>query len=98
MFYFSHCIEKDLLEELQDIGIETASLEKPLLEENDESSADMANVSTLNLDITTLLGYVSNVCNGYCNFVFQESILTEQAEKERETPLKPTLDKLFLGT
>lgn len=75
-------------------GVEIASLEKP--SEVDKNS-DISNISILNLDITTLLAYVSNVCNGSCNWKFQEPILTEQAEKERESPLKPILDKLFSG-
>ena len=97
VFYFSQCIENELLEELQQVGVETASLEQPGVDLAEEQTTDMANVSTLNLDITTLLGYVSSVCNGSCNWIFQEAILTEQAEKERQTPLKPLLDKLFIG-
>uniref|UniRef100_A0A1I8PVU7 DUF1308 domain-containing protein n=1 Tax=Stomoxys calcitrans TaxID=35570 RepID=A0A1I8PVU7_STOCA len=92
VFYFSHDIENELLEALQAEGVEIASLEQP--SEVDKSS-DISNVGILNLDITTLLAYVSNVCNGSCNWIFQEPILTEQAEKERESPLKPILDKLF---
>lgn len=94
VFYFSQTIESELMVALQDEGVEIASLEQPL--EIDKSS-DFSNVSTLNLDITTLLAYVSNVCNGGCNWTFQEPILTEQAEKERESPLKPVLDQLFTG-
>lgn len=36
------------------------------------------------LDITTMLVYVSDVCNGGCDFQFRESILAEQAAAERE--------------
>ncbi|XP_015120785.1 UPF0415 protein C7orf25 homolog [Diachasma alloeum] len=52
---------------------------------------------TLNLDVSTLLAYVSNMTNGYANFVYLESLLTLQAEWERERPLKPFLDELFHG-
>ncbi|XP_005191322.1 UPF0415 protein C7orf25 homolog [Musca domestica] len=94
VFYFSHPIENELSMALEAEGVEIASLEKP--SEVDKNS-DISNISILNLDITTLLAYVSNVCNGSCNWKFQEPILTEQAEKERESPLKPILDKLFSG-
>ncbi|XP_067635809.1 UPF0415 protein C7orf25 homolog [Eurosta solidaginis] len=94
VFYFSQTIDNVLLVELQDIGIEIASIEEPA---DCDDSADVTNVSTLNIDITTLLAYISNVCNGSCNWIFLEPILTEQAEKERQTPLKPVLDNLFEG-
>ncbi|XP_036344864.1 UPF0415 protein C7orf25 homolog [Rhagoletis pomonella] len=94
VFYFSQTIDNTLLVELQEIGIEIASV----AETSDcDQSADVLNVSTLNIDITTLLAYISNVCNGSCNWTFQEPILTEQAEKERQAPLKPLLDNLFEG-
>uniref|UniRef100_A0A1B0A5B3 DUF1308 domain-containing protein n=1 Tax=Glossina pallidipes TaxID=7398 RepID=A0A1B0A5B3_GLOPL len=92
VFYFSHNIESDLAEDLIKEGIEIASLEQP---SDAADASDLSNVSTLNLDVTTLLAYISNVCNGSCYWKFQEPILTEQAEKERDTPLKPILDKLF---
>ncbi|KAI8128122.1 hypothetical protein FF38_08146 [Lucilia cuprina] len=93
VFYFSQTIENELLTILQEEGVEIASLEQPSEVVN---GSDLINVSTLNLDITTMLAYISNVCNGGCNWIFQEPILTEQAEKERECPLKPILDKLFM--
>ena len=34
--------------------------------------------STLNLDITAMIAYVSAVSNGYANYVFEEKILTQQ--------------------
>ncbi|XP_054728657.1 UPF0415 protein C7orf25 homolog [Anastrepha obliqua] len=94
VFYFSQTIDNALIEELQEIGIEIASVAEP---SDCDQSADILNVSTLNIDITTLLAYISNVCNGSCNWIFRESILTEQAEKERQAPLKPILDSLFEG-
>ncbi|XP_063985072.1 UPF0415 protein C7orf25 homolog isoform X1 [Diachasmimorpha longicaudata] len=54
-------------------------------------------VETLNLDVSTLLAYVSNMTNGYDNFIYLESLLTLQAEWERNRPLKPFLDQLFHG-
>lgn len=48
-------------------------------------------IDKVNLDITTLFALVSNLCHGHCHFVFQEKILTQQAEEERSHPLLPEL-------
>lgn len=53
--------------------------------------------SKLNIDITTMLAYVSELSNGGSNFRFHEKLLDEQAEMERKTPIRPTLDKIFEG-
>lgn len=53
------------------------------------------NITTLNLDITTMLAYISSLTNGSSRWVFREPILTEQAEKETAVPLKPILDDVF---
>ena len=34
--------------------------------------------STLNLDITAMIAYVSAVTNGHANYIFEEKILTQQ--------------------
>lgn len=51
----------------------------------------------LNLDVTTMLAYVSGLTNGRSNFEFKEPLLTQQAEWERARPVKPMLDHLFEG-
>ncbi|KAJ8680265.1 hypothetical protein QAD02_016052 [Eretmocerus hayati] len=66
-----------------------------LLELN--TSVDSSGVSVLNLDVSTLLAYVTNMTNGHANFEYAEPLLTTQAEWERSRPLKPVLDKLFQG-
>jgi hypothetical protein len=53
------------------------------------------NISILNLDVSSLLAYVSNMTNGHANFKFLEPLLTMQAEWERRHPIKPILDELF---
>lgn len=85
--------------DLKAIGVETAFLSHPLDIDSDNANvdADLINTSTLNLDVTTMLAYISSVSNGSANWIFQEPILTEQAEKERQSPLKPVLDNLFMG-
>lgn len=60
------------------------------------SSEDILdNITTLNLDITTMLAYISSLTNGSSSWVFKEPILTEQAEKETAVPLKPILEDVF---
>ncbi|KAG7210012.1 hypothetical protein KM043_011592 [Ampulex compressa] len=54
-------------------------------------------INILNLDVSTLLAYVTNMTNGYACFVYREPLLTQQAEMERRRPVKPILEKLFKG-
>jgi len=51
----------------------------------------------VNLDITAMIAYVSAMTNGRNWFKFQEKILTEQSEWERQRPVKPVLDQIFDG-
>ncbi|XP_022660529.1 UPF0415 protein C7orf25 homolog isoform X1 [Varroa destructor] len=51
--------------------------------------------AVLNLDVSSMIAYVSALTNGRANFRFQENILTEQAESERIEPVKPVLKTLF---
>ncbi|KAH8302374.1 hypothetical protein KR044_005679, partial [Drosophila immigrans] len=93
VFYFSNKIESSLHDKLRSMGVQTASLEEP-----DQDVDQYATMSKeLNLDVTTMLAYCSALSNGRCNWVFKEPLLTEQAEKERELPVKPILEKIFEG-
>jgi len=49
----------------------------------------------VNLDITAMIAYVSALTNGRNWFKFKEKILSEQAEWERQRPVKPFLDNIF---
>ncbi|OQR68365.1 UPF0415 protein C7orf25-like [Tropilaelaps mercedesae] len=49
----------------------------------------------LNLDVSSMIAYVSALTNGRADFRFQENILTEQAESERIEPVKPVLKTLM---
>ncbi|XP_016837845.1 UPF0415 protein C7orf25 homolog [Nasonia vitripennis] len=64
-----------------------------LLELN--TNIDSTDIKILNLDVSTLLAYVTNMTNGHANFAYIEPLLTTQAEWERCRPLKPVLDDLF---
>ncbi|XP_034483359.1 UPF0415 protein C7orf25 homolog [Drosophila innubila] len=93
VFYFSNKIDSSLHEELKGMGVQTASLEEPDLDVDQYATAS----EELNLDVTTMLAYCSALTNGRCNWVFKEPLLTEQAEKEREVPVKPMIEKILQG-
>lgn len=51
----------------------------------------------VNLDITTLITYVSSLSHGRCHFTFREPVLTEQAAQERQQQVLPQLDAFMQG-
>ncbi|KAM9349692.1 UPF0415 protein C7orf25 homolog [Symphorus nematophorus] len=51
----------------------------------------------INLDITTLITYVSSLSHGRCHFAFREVVLTEQAAQERRLQVLPQLDAFMQG-
>lgn len=71
--------EKDLDMDLQSLNTSILSTE----------------IRLLNLDVSALLAYVTNMANGYNNYVYREPLLTQQAEMERKRPIKPILENLF---
>ncbi|XP_026847845.1 UPF0415 protein C7orf25 homolog [Drosophila persimilis] len=93
VFYFSNKIEDSLHEELLEMGVQTASLEAPDSDEDQYATAS----NELNVDVTTMLAYVSALTNGHSHWVFKEPLLTDQAERERASPLKPQLEKILQG-
>ncbi|XP_063076379.1 UPF0415 protein C7orf25 homolog [Engraulis encrasicolus] len=50
-----------------------------------------------NLDITTLITYVSSLSHGRCHFAFKEQVLTEQATQERQEKVLPKLEEFMQG-
>jgi len=57
----------------------------------------VGDASTLNLDISAMMAYISAVTNGHSNYKFKEHILTEQARQERKSSVKDQLDAAFFG-
>lgn len=51
----------------------------------------------VNLDITTLITYVSSLSHGRCHFSFREPVLTEQAAQERQQQVLPQLNAFMEG-
>jgi len=55
-------------------------------------------ITKLNLDITALIAYCSNLTNGHTNVQFRSKILSQQLDFERMRPQKPILEAVFRGT
>lgn len=53
--------------------------------------------SKLNLDVTTMMAFVSALTCESCDWNFTQQILSEQAQRERLASTKAFLDKLFQG-
>ncbi|XP_010893897.1 UPF0415 protein C7orf25 homolog [Esox lucius] len=51
----------------------------------------------VNLDITTLITYVSSLSHGRCHFTFKEQVLTEQAAQERQEKVLPRIEEFMAG-
>lgn len=93
IFDFQNEIDKNLIGLLEEKGIRVRTMGQALDKVINLKSVDQTR--KLNLDITTLIAYVSELTNGGQNWQFQERLLTEQAEIERKEPLKPILEEYF---
>lgn len=94
---FSICFLEVEQDELDVSKESTSDSEKDL--DVDLQSLNTSVLSTeiilLNLDVSALLAYVTNMTNGYDNYVYREPLLTQQAEMERKRPIKPILENVF---
>ncbi|XP_044736172.1 UPF0415 protein C7orf25 homolog [Chrysoperla carnea] len=109
IFHFSQGITPELLNVLQTTEItvttnenfvdiiEKLQLNKPINQEIYVNNFCNLATKKLNLDVSSMIAYVSNLTNGYCNYIYKEALLTQQAQWEAERPVKPILDKLFNG-
>ncbi|XP_040911160.1 UPF0415 protein C7orf25 homolog [Toxotes jaculatrix] len=61
------------------------------------SQVQVEECQRVNLDITTLITYVSSLSHGRCHFTFREPVLTEQAAQERRLQVLPQLDAFMAG-
>lgn len=97
IFYFSNRLDDELHDEILSTGVELFTLDdnSNVTETCAPSEDILDNITTLNLDITTMLAYISSLTNGSSRWIFREPILTEQAEKEQAVPLKPILEDVF---
>lgn len=60
-------------------------------------SAEKSHTHRLNLDVSTLLTYVSALTNGSVEWDFENKLLNHQVYLERRHPMKPILDRIFEG-
>ncbi|XP_051154637.1 UPF0415 protein C7orf25 homolog [Leptopilina boulardi] len=111
VFHFASGIELPLAEKLENKGIIVEGKKIPSRTEDfsasDDSMEDFYSpnselqnnidpkINFLNLDVSTLLAYVTNMTNGKANFIYKEPLLTTQAEWERKCSIKPILEELF---
>ncbi|KAI7809626.1 UPF0415 protein C7orf25 homolog [Triplophysa rosa] len=79
--YMHTCVDRDTI---------VASLAFPT-----EVKVDVCN--RVNLDITTLITYVSSLSHGNCHFTFKEVVLTEQAAQERQEKVLHKLEEFMKG-
>lgn len=86
-------------EELCDSGDSEENFEQnirtDIKQKDDYLSLDESNIDKINLDVSAMIAYVSALTNGHANYEFKVPVLTQQAEWERERPVKPILDELF---
>ncbi|XP_011702010.1 PREDICTED: UPF0415 protein C7orf25 homolog [Wasmannia auropunctata] len=73
----------------------TSDSEKDVDLQSLNTSVLSTEIKLLNLDVSALLAYVTNMTNGYDNYIYREPLLTQQAEMERKRPIKPILENLF---
>ncbi|XP_041971283.1 UPF0415 protein C7orf25 homolog [Aricia agestis] len=88
----SNSDDYDDSDEELDIGIRLE--ESEIIANNVE---EHVGIDTLNLDVTTMMAYVSNMTNGHCYYVFKQDVLTQQSHWEAQRPVKPVLQELFKG-
>jgi hypothetical protein len=92
IFDFLNTIDESLENELEERGIIIGRKFRNQAKDRDQQVA-----ASLNLDVSTMLAYVSELSNGGVNCHFEEKLLADQAEVERKEPIKPILDSIFAG-
>lgn len=90
VFLFANEIDGELQRSLEEIGVEVRRMNE-VPHKNDETQQ----IDILNLDVTTLIAYTSNLTNGFSHCEFGDHILNQQAEMEKKNPVKPVLDEIF---
>lgn len=94
IFDFANPIDRQLESSLTDLGIDVRINGKST---NCNATATESDIKKLNIDVTTMMAYVSSLTSGSFNWQFNEPLLTEQAIKESTCPIKKYLDDIFEG-
>lgn len=95
IFDFANPIDAQLEASLSDLGIEVRINGKST--NYNAPTDDDSDIKYLNIDVTTMMAYVSSLTSGSYNWQFNEPLLTEQAIKESTCPIKKFLDEIFEG-
>ncbi|XP_071496574.1 UPF0415 protein C7orf25 homolog [Diadema antillarum] len=61
-------------------------------QEDIEDSIQIANPKAVNLDVTTMIALVTDLCHGGSSYCFNEPLIEELAQQERTRPLLPQLE------
>lgn len=91
IFNFSNQIDEELKDQLTEMQIIVK------FNGNGELQTDNDEITKLNLDVTTLMAFVSNMTCEACNITLSHKILNDQAQRERLVSTKAVLDQLFKG-
>ena len=54
-------------------------------------------IKKINLDITSVICLISNLCHGHCDYTFKDDVLNYQAEQERKKAVLPALQEFMKG-
>lgn len=92
IFDFLHQINEKLEMALEEKGIIIGRKYLDSEIENLKSNND-----TINIDITTMIAYVSELSNGGTKSVFNDKFLDMQAEEERSNPIIKVIDQILEG-
>lgn len=93
IFDFLNPIDESVENELEENGIILGRKYQACESLNDDQQVS----KTLNIDVSTMLAYISELSNGGINYKFGEQLLEDQAIVERKAPIKPVLDEIFDG-
>jgi hypothetical protein len=98
--WFTKGVTEDVAEELSDMGIvirgeiqNELNTSETIIRNNvltEKEEPDII-ITTVNLDVTTLIVLVSDVTNGYSHYNFQNRVLQAQAEEERSKSSLPAI-------
>lgn len=94
IFNFANQIDEELEQELNDLNIEVRINNLPIV---GPIACPVPEITTLNLDVTAIMAYVSSLtCESY-DYQFKHNVLNDQAAKEAISSTKQFLDDLFKG-
>lgn len=96
VFDFANQIDAELESSLTKMQI-TVRINGKIQDELVEAVEKNEITTKLNLDVTTMMAFVSNLTCESCDWLFSQPILNEQACRERKISTKLFLDELFQG-